>query len=67
MSDFMSKSTFEKQVIENVTHKGLSILEGIKFVCDKNDIDPEDSKKFINENLKRLLEIESKQKNLLKG
>ena len=63
--DFLSKSKFSKMIEEAVVQKRLSYMDAILDICDKNDIEPEDVRKFVSPIIKDKLEAEAMSLNLL--
>mgnify|MGYP001487133858 FL=1 len=63
--DFLSKSKFSKMIEEAVVQKKLSYMDAILDICDKNDIEPEDVRKFVSPIIKDKLEAEAMSLNLL--
>jgi hypothetical protein len=63
--DFLSKSKFSKLIEEAVVQKKLSYMDAILDICEKNDIEPEDVRKFVSPIIKDKLEAEAMSLNLL--
>ena len=63
--DFLSKSKFSKMIEEAVVQKRLSYMDAILDICDKNDIEPEDVRKFVSPIIRDKLEAEAMSLNLL--
>ena len=63
--DFLSKSKFSKMIEEAVVKKKLSYMDAILDICEKNDIEPEDVRKFVSPIIKDKLEAEAMSLNLL--
>ncbi len=63
--DFLSKSKFSKMIEEAVVQKKLSYMDAILDICEKNDIEPEDVRKFVSPIIKDKLEAEAMSLNLL--
>ena len=63
--DFLSKSKFSKMIEESVVQKKLSYMDAILDICEKNDIEPEDVRKFVSPIIKDKLEAEAMSLNLL--
>lgn len=62
---FLTKSKFTK-LVENTVHElKVPYMEAILHLCDKNNIEPEDVKKFISPIIKTKLEAEAMQLNFL--
>jgi len=63
--NFLTKSKFTKLIEATVTETKLSYMDTILYLCEKNDIEPEDVKKFISPIIKDKLEAEAMQLNFL--
>jgi len=63
--DFLSKSKFSKMIEEAVVQKKLSYMDAILDICEKNDIEPEDVRKFVSPIIRDKLEAEAMSLNLL--
>jgi hypothetical protein len=63
--EFLSKSKFSKMIEEAVVQKKLSYMDAILDICEKNDIEPEDVRKFVSPIIKDKLEAEAMSLNLL--
>ena len=62
---FLTKAKFTKLIEATVSELRIPYMEAILHVCDKNDIEPEDVKKFISPIIKDKLEAEAMQLNFL--
>ena len=62
---FLSKSKFSKLIEKTVTDLSLGYMEAILLVCEQNNIEPEDVKKFVSPIIKDKLEAEAMGLNLL--
>jgi hypothetical protein len=62
---FLTKSKFSKLIENTVAELRISYMEAILYVCDKNDIEPEDVKKFVSPIIKDKLEAEAMELNFL--
>ncbi len=62
---FLTKSKFTKLVEKTVHELKVPYMEAILYLCDKNNIEPEDVKKFISPIIKTKLEAEAMQLNFL--
>ena len=62
---FLNKAKFSKLVELQVVEKSIGYMEAILLLCDDNDIDPEDIKKFISPAIKSKLEAEAMSLNFL--
>ena len=63
--DFLSKSKFSKMIEDAVVKKKLSYMDAILDICEKNNIEPEDVRKFVSPIIKDKLEAEAMSLNLL--
>ena len=63
--DFLSKSKFSKMIEEAVVQKKLSYMDAILDICEKNNIEPEDVRKFVSPIIRDKLEAEAMSLNLL--
>jgi len=61
----MNRASFTKMVEEAVFKKKLSYIDAVVHVCENQEIDPEDSKKFISPVIKDKLEAEAIRLNFL--
>ena len=58
---------FKYELIEEtVKNKKMSYIDAILWYCEKNGVDPSDSKKLVNKALKEKLTYEAQSLNLLK-
>ncbi len=62
---FLNKSKFSKLIESTVGEKSISYMEAILYLCEKNDIEPEDVKKFVTPVIKDKLEAEAMALNFL--
>lgn len=62
---FLTKSKFTKLIEATVSELRIPYMEAILHVCDKNDIEPEDVKKFISPIIRDKLEAEAMKLNFL--
>lgn len=65
MSNFLTKSKFSKMVEQTVMETKLSYIDAVVHICEKNDIDPIEVKKFLTEIVRDKIEAEAKALNLL--
>lgn len=63
--EFLTKSKFTKLVEDAVNELKLSYMDAILYLCEKNDLEPEDMKKFVSPIIKDKLEAEAMQLNFL--
>ena len=64
-NNFLTKSKFTKLIEKTVSDLNIPYMEAILHVCDKNDIEPEDVKKFKSPIIKAKVEAEAMQLNYL--
>ena len=62
---FLTKSKFTKLIESTVVELKIPYMEAILHVCNKNDIEPEDVKKFISPVIKGKVEAEAMALNYL--
>ena len=62
---FLNKARFSKLVESEVIQKSIGYMDAILLLCDQNNIDPEDVKKFISPTIKSKLEAEAMSLNFL--
>ena len=62
---FLNKSKFTKLIESTVIELKIPYMEAILHVCNKNDIEPEDVKKFISPVIKGKVEAEAMALNYL--
>ena len=62
---FLTKSKFTKLIEKTVGELGIPYMEAVLEVCNKNDIEPEDVKKFISPIIKGKIEAEAMNLNYL--
>jgi len=62
---FLNKNKFTQLVHDAVTELKSSYMEAILYICEQNNIPPEDVKKFVSPVIRDKLEAEAKQLNLL--
>jgi len=63
--NFMSRNIFTKLVEDAVIKKRLSYMDAIIHICEEENIDPEDTKKYLSPSIKSKLEAEAIELNLL--
>ena len=62
---FLTRSKFTKLIESRVAEKKMPYMDAILQVCEKNDIDIEDIKKFISPIIKGKIEAEAMALNFL--
>ena len=66
MSDnFLSKKKFTKMVEGEVKANNLSYMDAVVNLCEKNNIEIEDVKKFLSNSVKERIEVEAMELNYL--
>jgi len=63
--NFLTKNKFTKLIESTVIDLNIPYMEAILHVCEKNEIEPEDVKKFISPVIKGKVEAEAMQLNYL--
>jgi hypothetical protein len=63
--NFLTKSKFTKIIEATVIETKLSYMDTILHLCERNEIDPEDVRKFISPIIKEKLEAEAMALNFL--
>ena len=63
--NFLTKNKFTKLIEKTVSDLKIPYMEAILEVCEKNDIEPEDVKKFISPIIKGKIEAEAMNLNYL--
>ena len=64
-NNFLSKKKFTKMIETTVKTKGLNYMDAVVYLCDENNIELEDVKKFISLNIKERIEAEAMNLNFL--
>ena len=64
-NNFLTKNKFTKLIESTVNELNIPYMEAILHVCEKNDIEPEDVRKFISPVIKGKVEAEAMQLNFL--
>ena len=62
---FLTKSKFTKLVEQTVSELGINYMDAILHLCEKNNIDPEDVKKFVSPIIRSKVEAEAMNLNFL--
>ncbi len=62
---FLNKNRFTQLVHDTVTQLKSSYMEAILHICEENNIDPQDVKRFVSPVIRDKLEAEARQLNLL--
>lgn len=58
--DFLTKLKFSKLVEKTVLSKKLSYIDAVVDICEENNIDPLDVKKFLSKIVKEKIEAEAR-------
>jgi len=61
----LTKNTFSKMIEETVKEKNLSYIDAIVHLCEKNNIELEDTKKYISNVIKNKIEVEAQKLNFI--
>ena len=64
-NNFLSKKKFTKMIESTVRTKGLTYMDAVIHLCDDNNMELEDVKKFISLNIKERIEAEAMNLNFL--
>lgn len=64
-SNFMSKKKFTKMVETTVKTKSMSYMDAVVYLCDDNQLEIEDVKKYIATSIKEKIELEAMNLNYL--
>jgi len=62
---FLTKSKFTKLVEKTVGELKIPYMEAVLHLCEKNDMEPEDMKKFISPIIRDKIEAEAMRLNFL--
>jgi hypothetical protein len=63
--DFLTKVKFSKLIEQTVIEKSISYIDAIVYVCEKHNIEIEDSRKYVSNVLKSKIEAEAMELNFL--
>lgn len=64
-SNFMNKKKFTKMVEDCVRTKSMSYMDATVYLCDENNLEIEDVKKYIATSVKEKIELEAMKLNFL--
>ena len=64
-SNFMNKKKFTKMVEDCVRTNSMSYMDSVVHLCDKNNLEIEDVKKYIAISIKEKIEMEAMKLNFL--
>jgi|TARA_B100001093_G_scaffold508986_2_gene572186 hypothetical protein len=63
--NFLTKAKFTKLIESTVSELKIPYMDAVLHLCDKNDIEPEDVKKFISPIIRDKIEAEAMNLNFL--
>ena len=63
--NFLTKTKFTKLIESTVSELKIPYMDAVLHLCDKNDIEPEDVKKFISPIIRDKIEAEAMNLNFL--
>lgn len=61
----LTKQKFTKIIEDTVNKKKLSYIDSIIYICEENNIEVEDAKKYVSSVIKEKLEAEARRLNFL--
>ena len=61
----LTKQKFTKIIEDTVNKKKLSYIDSIIYICEENNIEVEDAKKYVSPIIKEKLEAEARRLNFL--
>jgi hypothetical protein len=64
-SNFMNKKKFTKMVEDCVRRESMSYMDTVVYLCEQNNLEIEDVKKYIAISIKEKIEIEAMKLNFL--
>jgi len=64
-SNFMNKKKFTRMVEDTVRTKSMSYMDTVVYLCDENNLEIEDVKKYITVSIKEKIELEAMKLNFL--
>ena len=62
---FLTKTKFAKLIEKTVNELKIPYMEAVLYLCEKNDMEPEDMKKFISPIIRSKIEAEAMRLNFL--
>ena len=65
MTEFLTKAKFSKKVQAVVFDHRCSYMDAVLHLCEQNQIDPIDVKKFLTKAVKQKIEAEAQQLNFI--
>jgi hypothetical protein len=63
--EFLTKSKFTVMIEKAVSELKISYMDAVLYLCDKNDLEPEDMKKFVSPIIRDKIEAEAMALNFL--
>ena len=64
-SDFMNKKKFTRMVEDCVRTKSMTYMDTVVYLCEQNNLEIEDVKKYISTSVKEKIEFEAMKLNFL--
>jgi len=64
-SNFLTKKRFSKMIENTVRNNKLSYMDAVVYLCEDNNIELEDVKKFLSTTIKERIELEAMNLNYL--
>jgi len=64
-SNFLTKKRFSKMIENTVRNNKLSYMDAVVYLCEDNNIELEDVKKFLSTTIKERIEVEAMNLNYL--
>jgi hypothetical protein len=64
-SNFMNKKKFTKMTEDAVRQKSMSYMDAVVYLCEENNLEIEDVKKYIATSIKEKIEVEAMNLNFL--
>lgn len=61
----LTKNKFTKMIEETVREKRITYMDAVVFLCEKNNIEIEEIKKFISPTIKGKIEVEAQNLNFI--
>jgi len=58
-SNFLTKKRFSKMIENTVRNNKLSYMDAVVYLCEDNNIELEDVKKFLSTTIKERIEVEA--------
>jgi len=63
--EFLTKSKFTVLIEKTVSELKMSYMDAVLYLCEKNDLEPEDMKKFVSPIIRDKIEAEAMALNFL--